>query len=255
MITLSLVTVLGAAAGCGKSAEEEAKKMAEEQAAKNAEARRSENAAQTYKIEVPVMGGHRIDCLDLFPDIKPFEEGISAASGEKVELVLHQLDRKVQIKRQPGVNAVCEFLRAGTPLTPEEQKKMSEKTARLGVQPGDRWCEIRVDCGKPFDENWESNCRKMLNHEGHRDLGVFSCVMKSMRAERDAFRYKLFEPDTKCYLDILGGDSVTDDPVPRACAKAAIDEMNADSIAKYKNLGPTPADLVEAQQDKDKPAP
>jgi len=254
MRTAIIMTGLLVAAACGDNTQEEAKKLAQEQADKLAAEKRASAPAVAYKVEVPVLGGHRIDCLDLFPDVKPFSDAISAAEKRAEAVEMKQLDRKEQIKRQPGVNAVCEFRRGGVRPTAEEQKKMSEKTQRLGVLPGDIYCEVRVDCGKPFDENYESNCRKLSQHEGHRDLGVFSCILKTIRAERDAYRYKLYEPDTKCYLDVLGGPSVTDDPIPRGCAKAAIDAIKVESIAKYKNLGPTPADLVEAQKQSEEAA-
>lgn len=248
MRTAIILTGLLLAAACGDNTEEEAKKLAQEQADKLAAEKRASSPVTTYKVEVPVVGGHRIDCLDLFPDVKPFSDAISAAEKRAEVVEMKQLDRKEQIKRQPGVNAVCEFRRTGVRPTAEEQKKMSEKTQRLGVLPGDIYCEVRVDCGKPFDENFESNCRKMSQHEVHRDLGTVSCILKTIRAERDAYRYKLYEPDTRCYLDVLGGPSVVDDPIPRGCAQAAIDAIKVESIAKYKNLGPTPADLVEAQK-------
>jgi hypothetical protein len=243
--TMMLLLVVAA---CGDNAEEEARKLAQTQADEAAAAKKASSPAVTVKVDVPVVGGHPIQCTDLFGDMKPFNDGISGAVGSTQTVSMRQLDRKEQIKRQPGVNAICEFVRDGERPSAEEQKKMAEKTQRLGVLPGDFYCEVRVDCGKPNDENWEANCRKMMNHDGHRELGVFSCRMKSMRAENDAFRYKVYEPDTKCFLDVLGGHSVVDDPIPRACTKAAMELITNDSIAKYKNLGPTPIDLIEAQK-------
>jgi hypothetical protein len=244
--TMMLLLVVAA---CGDNAEEEARKLAQTQADEAAAAKKASSPAVAYKVDVPVVGGHPIQCVDLFgTDMKVFNEGISGAVGSTQTVTMHQLDRKEQIKRQPGVNAICEFMREGVRPSAEEQKKMAEKTQRLGVLPGDFYCEVRIDCGKPFDENWEANCRKMMNHTGHRELGVFACVMKSIRAENDSFRYKVYEPDTKCFLDVLGGHPVVDDPIPRACTKAAMELITADSIAKYKNLGPTPIDLLDAQK-------
>lgn len=230
VVAAAVFAALGLAApGCSSDGDS-AKKYAEEQAKKAAEAKRGNAVVET--IEVPVKGGVRIECTDLFTDIEQFNTGIN----DKV--TMRQLDQRQQIKRQPGVNGICEFIREGERPSAEEQQKMSEKSERLGTLPGDPYCEIRVDCGQPKHEDYESKCRSMPQHEANRDLGIFACVLKSQRAERDAYRFKFFEPDTGCFLDVLGGPSVTGIEIPLACAKAAMDQVKAESIATYKNAAP-----------------
>ncbi len=74
----------------------------------------------------------------------------------------------------------------------------------------------------------------MPQHTGNRDLGIFACVLQSQRAERDAYRYGFFEPDTGCFLDVLGGPSVTGTEIPVACSKVALEQITKASIAKYQ---------------------
>lgn len=229
--TVALVVFGTAAPGCGKGGES-AKEYAEAQAKKSQAEKRGNAVVET--IEVPIKGGIRIECADLLTDLEQFNTGINDT------VHLKQLDQRQQIKRQPGVNAICELIRDGERPTAEEQQKMSAKTERLGTLPGDPYCEIRIDCGRPAMDDYESKCRSMEQHEANRDLGIFACVLKSQRAERDAYRFKFFEPDTGCFLDVLGGPSVTGNEIPLACAKAAMDQIKAESIAKYKNIAPTP---------------
>jgi hypothetical protein len=212
------------------SDEKSAAEYAEEQAAKLKKEKQAE-LPKLEKVKVPVMGGKRIECSDLLTDIDAF----SAVLPNPV--VLHQLDKVAQTKRQPGVNAICELVREGTPPTLEEQKKMKEKgkTERLGTLPGSAYCEIRVDCGRPMADDFESQCRKMMNHSGNRDLGIFACVMQSQRAERDAFRFKFYEPDTKCFIDVLAGHSEVGMEIPTACSKLAMEQITAASIEKYRD--------------------
>jgi hypothetical protein len=233
---VALITI-GAATGACSSDGDSAKKYAEEQAKKAQAEKRGTMEVET--IDVPIRGGVRIECPDLFTDVAAFSAGIAAGSTIADDTVhMTQLDARQQIKRQPGVNAICEFIRDGERPSAEEQKKMSEKTERLGVLPDDPYCEIRVDCGRPAQDDYESKCRGMPQHEANRSLGIFACVLKSQRAERDAFRFKFFEPDTGCFLDVLGGPSVTGEEIPLACAKAAMDQIKAESIAKYKTAAP-----------------
>lgn len=222
--TLSAVA-MACSLGCG-SDEGDAKKRAEELAAKvRAEQRGS---GEVIEVAVPVKGNKRIECTDLITDMEAF----NATMPNPVKMF--QLDEVQQIKRQPGLNAVCEFIREGDPPTLEEQKKMAEKTQRLGTLPGDVYCELRVNCGHPEQVDYESKCRSMDGHQGNRDLGIFACVLVSQRAERDAYRFKFYEPDTGCYLDVLGGPSEVGVEVPQACAKQALEQITKSSIDKYR---------------------
>ncbi len=219
---VSAIAVAIAVAGfaCGKS--EDPEEFAKKQAEKIQKEKYGD--MKVHKIEVPVAGGKRIDCTDLV-DITKFAE---------------YLDDEVELKdfnkytRQKDTSAVCKILRSGERPSKEDQAKLLAQHGKLGVLGGDTYCEIRYYCSLPEQKDFEKKCQTRPNASGNRDLGVYACVTMSQRGPDDAFRYKLVEPDTGCVLDVLGGDSVVGEEIPKACARAALESMKADVLEKYK---------------------
>jgi hypothetical protein len=173
---------------------------------------------------VPVPGGAKIACADLV-DVAKF----AAALKNPVEL-----QDFTAHTRQKDASAVCKIIRTGARPDKEEQAKLLAKHGRLGVLPGDPYCEIRYYCSFPEQTDFEKRCV-----EGPKSavtpLGtVPACVTLSQRGPEDAYRYRLVEPDTRCVLDIAGGPSAGDEQTVQACAQAAIDSATATSLDSYK---------------------
>jgi hypothetical protein len=214
----SVLAIAILAGACGKSEDpaEYARKQAEE-------AQKDKFKEPAVRVKVPVVGGKKIACADLIPSVEPF----TRALGQEVRLEDFNTH-----SRQKDASAVCKFIHAGERPSKEEQEKLLIQHGKLGVLGGDPYCEIRAYCSLPDQPDFEQKCRERSS--GHNDLGVFACVTISQRGPADAYRYKLIEPDTKCVLDILGGDSVVGDEIVRACAAAALEAITADSIKAYQ---------------------
>ena len=76
---IAALLILGAGGMACSNDGESAKKYAEEQAKKKQAEKRGTMEVET--IDVPIRGGVRIECPDLFTDVAAFSAGIAAGSG------------------------------------------------------------------------------------------------------------------------------------------------------------------------------
>ena len=210
------IAIAGSACGKDEDPAEFARKQAEERQKKNFR----EGAK---KVKAPVQGGKKVACEDL---VKP--EIFSKYLEQEVTLT----DFTAQ-SRQRSLSAECKLKMAGEVPTAEEQRKLLEQHGKVGAVAGDSICELRIDCSKPDTANFVEACTKK-NGNVTRDLGVQACVTISQRGPKDAYRYLVIEPDTGCVVDVLGGPSIVDEPMIKACAQAALESITASSLDKYK---------------------
>lgn len=222
LVAASVLALVFLASACGKSEDPK------EYARKQAEALQKDKFKEpAVKVNVPVQGGKKIACADII-NVDAFNAALAGPlAGGTVTLEDFNAH-----SRQKDASAVCKLIMEGERPSKEEQEKLLIQHGKIGLIPGDGVCEIRAYCSLPDQPDFEKKCRE--HGSGHRDLGVFACVTISQRGPADAYRYKLVEPDTKCVLDVLGGDSVVGDEIVRACAKGALDSMTADSLKNYK---------------------
>ena len=219
-------------AACGKGANEGA-----EEARKQAEKEQAEKAKEggvATKISPPVPGKQKLDCnkvikADLFQQ----------ALGETETLSVKASDS------EPDSAASCDLIRGGKKLTEAEQKAKLKKEPRLGVMAGDPVCNISTFCWTIEDpERFRKRCAEMKEKDDD-SLGFYSCVLIVAQGADDVKRFRFFDNDTKCIIQVRGGPSNVDNDLIGRCAKAAHDLIGPDEIKP----GPAPAPAAPAAEE------
>ena len=212
-----LVVALGLHA-CSKgenAGAEEAKKQAEAEL----KAKANEPGAVPKVINPPVPGRAKLDCAAVIETTK-FQQML----GEKDPITV------APSKSEPEAAASCSLLRGGKRLTEAEQKAALKKNGRLGVMPGDELCNISTFCWTIEDpDRFLKKCADMKEKIDD-SLGFKSCILVVAQGEDDVNRYRFFDDDTKCILQVRGGPSMVDNSIIGACAKAAHDLIGPDQI-------------------------
>jgi hypothetical protein len=217
-------------AACGKGANEgaeEAKKQAEKE-----QALKEKEGGVATKISPPVPGKAKLDCnkvikTDLFQQ----------ALGETETVTVRASDS------EPDSAASCDLIRGGKKLTTKEQEAKLKKEPRLGVMAGDPICNVSTFCWTIEDpERFRKRCAEMKEKDDD-SLGFYSCVLIVAQGADDVKRFKFFDTDTKCIIQVRGGPSNVDNDLIGRCAKAAHDLIGPDEIKP----GPAPAPAAPAE--------
>jgi len=193
---------------------EEAKKEAEK------ELKAKEGTAEVAKkIDPPVPGRAHIPCSQLI-DPNNFQQAL----GEKDAITIDES------KSEPEAAASCSLRRGGKKLSEAEQKAQLKKSGRLGVLPGDEICNVSTFCWTIENpDRFQQKCHD-LKEQDDTTLGFYSCVLIVAQGEDDVKRFRFFDDDTKCIIQVRGGPSNVDNDLIGKCAKAAHDLIGPEQI-------------------------
>lgn len=177
------------------------------------------------KIETSVPYGKKVACADLIPDPAPFSEAI----GDEIGSV------KDGSATNSKATAVCSLIRAGEPPVQDMKvESLKERAAVHGVLPGDEYCTVTAYCSLAVSaDSLKESCEK----RGHRMTvldGQPACVRESQRAAKYAYTYQVIDPDTQCKLEVMGGPSVTDEPLVQGCTTAAMSSIGKSNVVKFE---------------------
>ena len=180
--------------------------------------------SNVVKVTTAVPYGEHLRCSDVFPDVAIFTERLG--EGNEVGEI------KDKSKSNSSATMVCSLIRAGEPpASPKELKTLEDKYAKLGVLPGDEYCQIIAHCSLANDEDtFKRKCEEDGNQRSSLD-GQFACLRSTEKGAEYSYTYKFIEPDTKCVLEAMAGPSVNEESMVRNCALAARDAMTQEGVA------------------------
>ena len=222
-IILSLA-LLACSKGANEGAEEAKKQAEKEQKEKEA------SGGVAKKISPPVPGRAKLDCASVI-NASLFQQAL----GETEPVTV------AESKSEPDAAASCSIVRGGKRLSEAEQKAKLKKEGRLGVMPGDEICNVSTFCWTIEDpERFRKKCAEMKDKDDD-TLGFYSCVLIVAQGADDVKRFRFFDDDTKCIIQVRGGPSNVDNDLIGKCAKAAHDLIGPDQI----KVGAAPAAPAE----------
>jgi hypothetical protein len=222
-IALSLLVIVAFVAACD-SGEKAGIEAAKKQAAD--EARNVGSGEVAKKISPPVPGRAKLDCKNLI-DVDKFTQLL----GEQQPLSL------AESKSEPEAAASCSLIRGGKRLTEAEQKAQLKQHGKLGVMPGDEVCNISTFCWTIEDpDRFAKKCAEM-KEKVDSTLGFAACILVVATGEDDVNRYRFFDDDTKCIIQVRGGPSNVDNDLIGKCAKGAHDLIGPDQIKVTAGAG------------------
>ncbi len=234
---MAIVLCLGLFA-CSKGANEgaeAAKKQAElEQKAKEAE------GGVAKKLTPPVAGRAKLDCAAVV-NAELFQQALGEVEPVTV----------AESKSEPDAAASCSILRGGKKLSDAEQKAKLKKEGRLGVMPGDEICNVSTFCWTIEDpDRFRAKCAELKDHDDE-SLGFYSCVLIVATGADDVKRFRFYDDDTKCIIQVRGGPSNVDNDLIGKCAKAAHDLIGPDQIkvGAAPAAPAAPAEPADAEED------
>ncbi len=176
----------------------------------------------------PVPGGRKIPC-EHFLD----SERVGKTLGKEV-VILEKPTKKY--------TASCAVHLAGTPPSHARQQRMLKSKRRLGVLPGDEFCAVHLSCWypKPEKRRFEDKCVR----DGRRDrsLGVLACVRATQKGAHQSYTYEVIDPESGCTLTVRAGPSLNQEAGVKACTKAALELVTADTI-----VAPTREESLELE--------
>jgi hypothetical protein len=214
--TIAIVLSLALLA-CSKGANEGA-----EEAKKQAEKEQKEKEAAggvAKKISPPVPGKAKLSCASVIN-----ASSFTQALGETEPVTI------TDSKTEPDAAASCSVLRGGKRLSDAEQKAKLKKDGRLGVMGGDEICNVSTFCWTIEDpDRFRKRCAEVKDKDDD-SLGFYSCVLIVAQGADDVKRYRFFDDDTKCIIQVRGGPSNVDNDLIGKCAKAAHDLIGPDQI-------------------------
>jgi hypothetical protein len=211
-IFLSLA-LLACSKGANEGAEEAKRQAEKEQKEKEA------SGGVAKKISPPVAGRAKLDCNNvintaLFQQVLGEPEPVTVAES----------------KSEPDAAASCSILRGGKRLSDAEQKAKLKKEGRLGVLAGDEICNVSTFCWTIEDpERFRARCKELKENDDD-SLGFYACVLIVAQGVDDVKRYRFFDHDTKCVIQVRGGPSNVDNDLIGRCAKAAHDHIGPEQI-------------------------
>jgi hypothetical protein len=226
-----MILLLGfgvALSSCGKgesAGAEEARKQAEAE-----QKHKEETGGVAKKILAPVPGRATLPC-DQVIDVTQFQQAL----GETAPVTL-------DTKKEPEAAASCSIMRGGKRPNEAEQKALLKKNGRLGVMPGDEICNVSTFCWTIEDaDRFRKKCHDMKEKDDD-TLGFYSCVLIVATGEDDVKRFRFFDDDTKCIIQVRGGPSNVDNDLIGKCAKTAHDLIGPAQIAvKAGGAAPAPS--------------
>jgi hypothetical protein len=209
--------VLLALGACGNSEQAgvEAAKRQQAEELKNKEA----SGEVAKKIQPPVPGRAKLDCNNVVDPAK-----FTQLLGETQPLTV------VESKSEAEAAASCSLIRGGKKLGEAEQKAQIKQHGRLGVLPGDELCNISMFCWTIEDpDRFQKKCAE-LKEKVDSSLGFPACILVVATGEDDVNRYRFYDDDTKCIIQVRGGPSNVDNDLIGKCAKGAHDLIGPDQI-------------------------
>ncbi len=184
-----------------------------------------EKKSNIVRIKTAVAPGKQLSCAEVFPDLTVFSEKMMTEVGSI----------KDKSKSNSSTTMVCSMIRAGEPPeSPKELKTLEEKYAKLGVLPGDSFCQITAHCSIANDE---AGFKKKCKADGHQETsldGDYACLRVTEKGPEYSYTYKFIEPDTKCIIEVLAGPSVVDQELVKNCASAARTAITKESTQNAK---------------------
>ncbi len=157
----------------------------------------------------PVQPGKHVPCTQILDQAK-----VSEKFGRPLEV-------KEDKMFDADAVASCAVHTTGKALTEKEQKKIfDEQAMRLGVQPGDELCRATLYCWAPYPE--VASAKKDCESRGETtssEIGDLTCVKEFEAGDRYKHVYSVFDPDSKCRLQVNPGPSVTEEEVVKLCAR------------------------------------
>lgn len=227
--TIAFLLGLAAVAPACSKGENAGAEAARQQAKQAMHEKGAVEAAKTIKPPVP--NGAKLPCSQLFDPA-----ALGTAIGETVPVTIKDSTS------EPDAAASCSVVRGGKPLSDAEQKAKIKKDGRLGVMPGDEICNISAFCWTIEDpDTFKARC--LQQKETMEDtLGFPACVLIVATGADDVKRFRFFDDDTKCILQVRGGPSNVDNDLIGKCAKAAHDMIGPAQIAVgAPSAAPAPA--------------
>ncbi|HWM88964.1 MAG TPA: hypothetical protein VNO33_24100 [Kofleriaceae bacterium] len=219
---MSLLVAALALAAC-ESSPEEGPKPADpaDPAAKNAPAA-TPSKSNIERIPIAVPYGRQVACADVI-DAALFSRYIGDEIGEVRD----------RAKSNSESSLTCGLMRAGKPPRTDAQlRKFQREGMKLGVLPGDEYCLVTAYCSMATDdERFKKKCEDDKDI-GNESVGQFACVHTTQRGTKEAYTYRVIDPDTKCILEVMGGPSVTDEPLVQNCTRAALEDITSADLAK-----------------------
>jgi hypothetical protein len=219
MRTIAIIVGMALLAGaCGKGNENAGIEEAKKEAEKDLKSKQGTTEV-AKKIDPPVPGRAHIPCSQLI-DAATFQQTL----GEKEAITLEES------KSEPDAAASCSLKRGGKKLSEGEQKAQLKKVGRLGILPGDEICNVSTFCWTIEDpDRFRKKCHDLKENDDE-SLGFYSCVLVVAQGEDDVKRFRFFDNDTKCIIQVRGGPSNVDNDLIGKCAKAAHDLIGPDQI-------------------------
>ncbi|HEY5920769.1 MAG TPA: hypothetical protein VIV11_03825 [Kofleriaceae bacterium] len=227
------IALLACSKGANEGAEEAKKQADKEQKEKEA------SGGVAKKINPPVAGRAKLDCRAVI-NTAQFQQVLGEVEPVTV----------AESKSEPDAAASCSVLRGGKRLTDAEQKKKLQKEGRLGVLAGDEICNVSTFCWTIEDpDRFRKKCAEMKDQDDD-SLGFYACVLIVATGADDVKRFRFFDTDTKCIIQVRGGPSNVDNDLIGKCAKAAHDLIGPDQIKP----GAAPAEPTPAAEGSAAPA-
>lgn len=215
------IALLACSKGANEGAEEAKKQAEKEQKEKEA------SGGVAKKISPPVPGRAKLDCANVI-DAALFQQALGEVEPVTV----------AESKSEPDAAASCSIVRGGKRLSDAEQKAKLKKEGRLGVLAGDEICNVSTFCWTIEDpERFRTKCAELKDKDDD-TLGFYACVLVVAQGADDVKRYRFFDADTKCIIQVRGGPSNVDNDLIGRCAKAAHNLIGPDQI----KVGAAPAE-------------
>ncbi len=239
ILSVAVLSVVFAFAGCSK--EDPSKANDQEAAKRDKEDKKNNTGIKSFT--TAVKAGKVIACKDWVTDPDKFAKGLKEAGmGGKPEWAKKDdetnydtvllKDVRKQLKKS-GLTSACDIIRPGEPPSMKKQKEMSKSSGLLGVLPGDPWCNLRAYCSIAEQKNYDKICTGKGDRV-NKELGITACVRTSIMGKYDAFTYRLVDKDTKCLLEIRGGNSIRTEAKVRQCAKMAMEAFTKKTLKRAK---------------------
>ena len=216
--TIAILVVAMGLAACSKGENAGAEEAKQEAAREQAEKLKAPNAV-AKKIDPPVPGRAKLDCRALI-DADKFTQLL----GETAPVTV------TDSKSEAEAAASCSIIRGGKRPNEAEQKAMLKKSGHLGVMPGDELCNISTFCWTIEDPDRFAKKCIAVKEKVDDSLGFKSCILVVPTGEADVNRYRFFDDDTKCIIQVRGGPSMVDNGVIGSCAKGAHDLIGPEQI-------------------------
>jgi hypothetical protein len=219
---LLLAATAIAIAACGGGENAGAEEARREAAAEAARKKAAEPKQTGPKVTPPVPGRAKLQCSQVIDDAK-----FTTALGEATPIVV------TASKSEPETAASCSLIRGGKRPSEAEQKAILKTKGRLGVLAGDEVCNVSVFCWTIEDpDRFMAKCKQDKDQDDS-SLGFRACVHIVPTGEDDVKRFRFFDDDTRCIIQVRGGPSNVDNDLIGKCAKTAHDLIGPQQIAVH----------------------